>query len=269
MSRAAFVTSSEEPNYKKLEEEILTQHNWDRAHPVASSENGTPTFDDYWTWIAKLLKKGDCVVYIIWNGALETVDDSQAPPIAKLVRSLKNRPLNIQDGRGSHSVMHRLVFLQLGAKGTVDHQDSHLHSKEAFWEVSVEDVCFNPRKCASTVCKIVTAHLEAMETTTRSTENSRYTRTENYYGNTAKAKPVEDVDSSDPSNLSKLFGTFEASINKKLEKNHAEVIQKVQGVDEKVQGVDDKVQGVDEKVQGVDEKVGTVHELLDEQRIMN
>lgn len=162
VSRVVFITASDSPIYNTLEKEIMTQHSCERVHPVAMLDNGsTPSFDEFWCGITKLLKKGCCLVYVIWSGALETVNGTHYPPIKKLIRSLADRPLRINDSRGSNSVMHKLIFLQLGSKGTVNHLLSNLKSITVFWGTSADDDTFDAKQCAQSVCKTVKERLKA------------------------------------------------------------------------------------------------------------
>jgi hypothetical protein len=153
VSGVAFVSACDSPKYKALEEEIQSRHSCAKVEPVSSSNGHTPTLDDYWCGVSKLLKKGHHLVYIVWSGALENLSVAQHPPVKELVSSLIDRPLQIKDSRGSTSVMHRLIFLQLGSKGTVDYLLSSLNSLTVFYEISVDDNSFDPKQCAEVVCK--------------------------------------------------------------------------------------------------------------------
>lgn len=138
---------------------ILTNHGCDRIQPVAMVHGHTPTLNDYWCGIARLLKKETSLVYIIWSGSLESVNGTHHPPIKKIVQSLANRPLrtNLQN---STSVMHRLVFLQLGSKGEVECLVSNLNSIYVFWALSADDADFDAKKCGEHVYKEVKDKLE-------------------------------------------------------------------------------------------------------------
>ena len=154
ITRVAFVTAGHSSNYENLINEIKAQHDGcTRVQPVAmGSSTDTPTLDDYCCGIANLLKKGDCLVYIIWSGALETVNGGHNPPIKKLVSFLRDRPLLRKDGHGPVSVMHNLVLLQLGSLGTKEYLLTEVKSLLVFGEVSADDALFDAKKCAETIC---------------------------------------------------------------------------------------------------------------------
>ena len=144
-------------SYQQLEEELLTRHACPRVQPVAtSSPTHTPTLDDYWRRIAGLLKGGKSLVYIIWSGSLETVNDSHHPPIKKVVRSLTHQHLK----KDSHSVMHRLILVQLGSKGTETQITRENDVTYVFWDKSAEEGDFDVSKCADHVCGVVKDRLK-------------------------------------------------------------------------------------------------------------
>lgn len=152
VSKIAFVTSNGSANYTSLEEELASLHGCERVQPVAENDSN----DECCCNIISLLKSEDCVVYIIWSGSLDMLNGTLNPRLKGLIRLL-----SISVDAGS-SVMQRLIFLQLGSKGTVDKTVSPLNSIHVFWEVSAEDSSFDAKACGRHVCRLVKERLQGV-----------------------------------------------------------------------------------------------------------
>lgn len=150
VSKIAFVTSNDSANYTSLEEELASLHGCERVQPVAENDSN----DECCCNIVSLLKSEDCLVYIIWSGSLDTLNGTHNPRLKGLIRLL---PTSVDA-----SVMQRLIFLQLGSKGTVDKTVSPLNSIHIFWEVSAEDSSFDAKACGRHVCQLVKERLQGV-----------------------------------------------------------------------------------------------------------
>lgn len=219
-----------------------------------------PTLNEYWCGIANVLKQGHCLVYIMWSGALEMVNGTHHPPMKKLIRLLADRPLRINDSHGTNSVMHRLIFLQLGSKGTVDNLLSNTKSITLFWEKSADEDSFDAKLCAQSVCKEVKARLKAhSESKQGGGLKMPYFGTAKQPLKTGRAVRGESVDGSDsnhhkstgqPEQVSldtinilgdRIGGKIAKDLTHHSLKQHEEVIGRLDGIDKAVEFVGEKV----------------------------
>lgn len=149
----AFVTPDDSSNlFMELESVLLECHGCDRLQPVAPSDDQPLTLSDHHLRICQWLKEKECLVYIMWPGSLE---DMQAGTFIKdIVNLLSSRPPL------DTSVMHRLIFLQLGSKGSVDCSTSPHKSTWVYWEFSPMDGRFDAKECGESVSRSVRTKLE-------------------------------------------------------------------------------------------------------------
>ncbi len=150
------MTAEHTPKYQELMTVLLKEHG--DCKRVSLINTIDPTRDDYVNSISRCLKtEEECLVYIIWNGSLESINQNRTPcpPIKDVIRSFSLSPLKKQ----SHSVMHRLILLQLGSKGNVDSIISPQGSITVCWNIAGDDNAFNPRECGEYVCRTVKVKL--------------------------------------------------------------------------------------------------------------
>ena len=165
VSSVAFVTAEDGENYQELMRRLESLHDCDRVKPFSASVVGSdkPSQTDYHQGISQCLRREKCLVYIIWSGALESLNGNQCPPIKTLIRSLMFRPLRNVSSKSVENVMYKLILLQLGSKGNNRFVSTSLNSTHIFWEGSPGDSDFDAQKCAEHVHGIVMKKLEGVK----------------------------------------------------------------------------------------------------------
>ena len=160
VSRLAFVTPDSSNRFQELENILLECHNCERAHPVARGEGSADQLlstSDLHLTVSNWLKE-DCLVYVIWAGSLEILEDDS--PVKHLVRLFSLR--RMLDKRDKASVMHRLVFLQLGSVGIKETRVSPNNSFWVFKKLSPVDKNFDSKQCGQEVFEAVQNRLQKL-----------------------------------------------------------------------------------------------------------
>lgn len=119
---------------------------------MARADGQPLSLEDYWRRITTVLREGKSLVYVVWSGALESLNGSCIPPIRKILQFFTSRQ--------SQKNMHRLVLVQLGSKGTVHQIVAERGVTFVFWNQRADDHDFGAKACATHVHEVVRTRLK-------------------------------------------------------------------------------------------------------------
>ena len=137
-----FVTSSQDI-FSDLEESLLKIHGCERLQPAASGEDDDVSV--HHLRICQWLKKEECLVYVMWRGKLE--DMQRGTYIKDISKLLSSRKCDTNQS----NVTLKLIFLQLGSKGTEDYLRLNDQILVVFYDCSPTDKGFDADKCGQYV----------------------------------------------------------------------------------------------------------------------
>ncbi len=169
VNRIAFVVPENSGVLQDLTRSLQECHGCERVHPVASngSSDQSLSSSNLHLQICNWLNS-DCLVYIIWEGSLEALDNQSI--VKCMVKQFSHRKMLDLRERG---VIHRLVFLQLGSGGVVRREVSHNNSLWVFQSRSSTDRGFDPKLCGLEVYDIVHSRLQELGQQTAANLQSR------------------------------------------------------------------------------------------------
>ena len=133
---------------------LLKGHDCERAHLLTYEGSVNPplsTYDLYLQVINWL--REDCLVYVIWEGSLEKMEDDS--PVKHFVRKFSQQMMQDKD---KVDVMQRMVLLQLGDA----ENEFTILPNESLWvfrKLSPANKNFDPKVCGQKVCNIVEKRL--------------------------------------------------------------------------------------------------------------